>query len=101
MARRTPGFPDNSGGMKHRVFLPGESHALARAQAGALSTDQLHRLGVSRDVVKRLRAEGTLLPLAHGVYALWPGDWLQSAWGAVLAGGDHAVPGDVAGSDPF
>ena len=79
-----------------RTTLSPAIRSLASHQSGALSAEQLHCLGISTTVIRRLRTDGTLTNLARGVYAMWPGDWMQSAWGAVLAGGDHAVIGGMA-----
>jgi len=86
-------LPGHIQGVIPRTVLPPGLTALARSQCGAVNAEQLHRLGLSPHVVKRLRTEGRLQSIARGIYALWPGGWMQLAWGAVLAGGPHAVLG--------
>jgi len=79
-----------------RSIVSPDLRALARRQSGVISTTQLQGLGLSRKSVYGLTGAGFLVGVAAGVYALWPGDWMQSAWTVVLVGGDHAVLGGLA-----
>ncbi|MCL2316760.1 MAG: type IV toxin-antitoxin system AbiEi family antitoxin domain-containing protein [Actinomycetia bacterium] len=79
-----------------RTRIPTEARTLASRQAGAISARQLHDLGLSRHVVERLHDDGALRTLTRGIYALETGGWMQWVWGAVLAGGTHAVIGGLA-----
>src|SRR6185295_17101171 len=67
--------------------------ALARAQHGVISRDQLLGLGYSRRAIQHREAKGRLHPVRRGVFAVGRphltryGDWMA----AVLAGGPGAV----------
>jgi len=84
--------------MHARLEVPEQLTRLALHQAGIVTTEQAQGLGVSRDVVARLVAQGTWQRLAVGILATKPGppDWEALAWGGVLLGGDSARLGPVA-----
>ncbi|WP_051208339.1 type IV toxin-antitoxin system AbiEi family antitoxin domain-containing protein [Propionicicella superfundia] len=79
--------------MHSRLPTPPEAISLAVRQGHAIARSQLAALGVSPEVVRRLRREGRLVPLARGVYATGDGGWAQVAWAGVLIGGSRAVLG--------
>lgn len=66
--------------------------ALAEAQAGVLSREQLTGLGLSRHTLARLLADGSWQRLGTEVYYLGRGRprWLGQAWAGTLMGGPAA-----------
>lgn len=80
--------------MPTRIRLSPELRALAAAQAGVLSRQQLLRAGLGRSVVARMLADGLLQPLTPGIYTFGAAEgWLCRAWAGVLLGDDRAVLG--------
>lgn len=66
---------------------------LSRAQAGALSREQVLGHGVSDRVIERLTGEGRWGRIAAGIYRTQPDSWVQRVWAGVLLGGSGAVAG--------
>ena len=66
---------------------------VAERQGGVITTRQADRLGISRDVRRRLVDEGSWRRITQGVYALGADSWQQRAWAGILIGGPDAVLG--------
>ncbi|HEX6918741.1 MAG TPA: hypothetical protein VF314_00770 [Actinomycetes bacterium] len=76
-----------------RADLPDRLEALARSQAGALSRDQLRRLGVARGFVRtQLRARRWQRPLPR-VYVVFTGPmpFLTKVWATLLYAGEWSA----------
>lgn len=80
--------------MRPRQHLSSSLTALAKQQAGVLTTRQLLDGGFSRGVIHRM-AKDWLQP-AHGLYLTSPPTWQSAAWAGVLKGGPDAVVGGQA-----
>ena len=67
--------------------------ALASRQDGVVARAQLIARGISRDVIDRLVADGTLIPLLRGVYAVGHRAIGERGWmrAALLAAGPFAL----------
>ena len=78
--------------MKARHELPVAVAQLAEAQAGVVSLEQIHLLGVSDGLRQRLLREGWWRSVARGVYhtARSRPTWNGLAWAGLLIGGDGA-----------
>jgi hypothetical protein len=78
--------------VRARHEIPVALTQLAEAQAGVISREQLHLLGVSDDVAKRLLRDRRWQSLARGIYHTLPSDptWHGLAWAGVVMGGDGA-----------
>jgi hypothetical protein len=85
-------------GVRARHELPAALTQLAEAQAGVISREQVHFLGVSDQVMKRLLRERRWQSLAQGIYHTIPSDptWHGLAWAGVVIGGDGARLGPQA-----
>jgi hypothetical protein len=84
--------------VKARHELPVALTQLAAAQAGVVSREQVHLLGVSDALTERLLREGRWRPVAPGIYHTNPSlpTWNGLAWAGVLIGGDGARLGPEA-----
>jgi hypothetical protein len=84
--------------VRARQEVPDALTQLAEAQAGVVSREQVHLLGVSDAVTARLLREGRWRLVAHGIYhaATSQPTWDGLAWAGVLIGGDAARLGPQA-----
>lgn len=77
----------------HRRIDPSEQLlALAAAQAGVISAEQVTDLGLPLRSVDRLVAQRHWVRIAPGLYSVGPGQpaWLGLAWAGILLGGPDA-----------
>jgi hypothetical protein len=72
--------------VRARQEVPDALTQLAEAQAGVVSREQVHLLGVSDAVTARLLREGRWRLVAHGIYhaATSQPTWDGLAWAGVL-----------------
>lgn len=84
--------------VRARHEIPSALTELAEAQAGVISREQVHLLGVSDAVTTRLLREGRWRLMAHGIYytAGTQPTWDGLAWAGVLIGGAAARLGPQA-----
>jgi very-short-patch-repair endonuclease len=66
---------------------------VARWQGGYVTTEQLHRIGLSRMAIEHRVTKGELIRVHHGVYAVGhlPTSSQQRAHGALLAAGERSA----------
>jgi very-short-patch-repair endonuclease len=78
--------------MYARIDPSDDLRALAAAQSGVVSAEQVALLKLPRDPLRRLLRDGHWQRLTPGIYFLGFGDptWLARAWAGVLLGGPDA-----------
>jgi len=84
--------------VRARRELPLALTEIAEAQAGVISREQVHLLGLSDEVTKRLLRDGRWRPIASGIYHTVPSQptWQGLAWAGILIGGEAARLGPQA-----
>jgi hypothetical protein len=84
--------------VRARHALPVALIQLADAQAGVVSREQVHLIGVSDAVTERLLREGRWRSISPSIYHTAPSQptWDGLAWAGVLIGGDGARLGPQA-----
>jgi very-short-patch-repair endonuclease len=83
-------------GVKISQTVVQKAQEYAAPRAGVLTMAQADAIGISRDVRRRLFAEGVWRRVAPGVLAIGADSWLQRCWAGLVIAGPQAVLGQEA-----